>query len=111
MRPEGCWEVHGEVPITIFQSKVPSACEPNETLASSNSQIVQQSEVSPKSYHCQDRKLRQYNGPTRKGTRDPQIRQGQGARSHGEFDHLTDTEEVYQYFNKLGSEIKELQNL
>ena len=26
---------------------------------------------------------------------------------HGEFDHLTDTEEVYQYFNKLGSEIKE----
>ena len=27
---------------------------------------------------------------------------------HGEFDHLTDTEEVVQYFNKLGSEIKEL---
>jgi len=27
---------------------------------------------------------------------------------HGEFDHLTDTEEVYQYFNNLGSEIKEL---
>jgi dienelactone hydrolase len=26
---------------------------------------------------------------------------------HGEFDHLTDTEEVYQYFNKLGSEVKE----
>jgi dienelactone hydrolase len=27
---------------------------------------------------------------------------------HGEFDHLTDTEEVYKYFNKLGSGIKEL---
>jgi dienelactone hydrolase len=27
---------------------------------------------------------------------------------HGEFDHLTDTEEVYKYFNQLGSEIKEL---
>ena len=27
---------------------------------------------------------------------------------HGEFDHLTDTEEVYRYFNGLGSEIKEL---
>lgn len=27
---------------------------------------------------------------------------------HGEFDHLTDTEEVYEYFNRLGSEIKEL---
>ena len=27
---------------------------------------------------------------------------------HGEFDHLTDTEEVYRYFNRLGSEIKEL---
>jgi len=27
---------------------------------------------------------------------------------HGEFDHLTDTEEVYRYFNCLGSEIKEL---
>jgi alpha-beta hydrolase superfamily lysophospholipase len=26
---------------------------------------------------------------------------------HGEFDHLTDTEEVYQYFNHLASEIKE----
>ena len=26
---------------------------------------------------------------------------------HGEFDHLTDTEEVYQYFNNLASEIKE----
>lgn len=27
---------------------------------------------------------------------------------HGELDHLTDTEEVYKYFNNLGSEIKEL---
>jgi dienelactone hydrolase len=27
---------------------------------------------------------------------------------HGEFDHLTTTEEVYKYFNRLGSEIKEL---
>jgi dienelactone hydrolase len=27
---------------------------------------------------------------------------------HGEFDHLTTTEEVYQYFNNLGSKIKEL---
>jgi dienelactone hydrolase len=27
---------------------------------------------------------------------------------HGEFDHLTAIEEVYQYFNNLGSEIKEL---
>ena len=27
---------------------------------------------------------------------------------HGEFDHLTDTEEVHKYFNLLGSEIKEL---
>jgi dienelactone hydrolase len=27
---------------------------------------------------------------------------------HGEFDHLTNTREVYQYFNHLGSEIKEL---
>ncbi len=27
---------------------------------------------------------------------------------HGELDHLTSTEEVYQYFNRLGSEIKEL---
>ncbi len=26
---------------------------------------------------------------------------------HGEFDHLTSTEEVYRYFNRLGSEIKE----
>ena len=26
---------------------------------------------------------------------------------HGEFDHLTSTEEVYKYFNGLGSEIKE----
>jgi dipeptidyl aminopeptidase/acylaminoacyl peptidase len=26
---------------------------------------------------------------------------------HGEFDHLTNTEEVYRYFNNLGSEIKE----
>lgn len=27
---------------------------------------------------------------------------------HGEFDHLTNTELVYQYFNNLGSDIKEL---
>jgi alpha-beta hydrolase superfamily lysophospholipase len=27
---------------------------------------------------------------------------------HGEFDHLTDTEEVHRYFDRLGSEIKEL---
>ncbi|MFH1625876.1 MAG: prolyl oligopeptidase family serine peptidase [Pseudomonadota bacterium] len=27
---------------------------------------------------------------------------------HGEFDHLTNVNEVYQYFNNLGSEIKEL---
>ena len=27
---------------------------------------------------------------------------------HGEFDHLTNTEEVYKYFSRLGSEIKEL---
>ena len=27
---------------------------------------------------------------------------------HGEFDHLTTTEEVYRYFHRLGSEIKEL---
>jgi dipeptidyl aminopeptidase/acylaminoacyl peptidase len=27
---------------------------------------------------------------------------------HGEFDHLTDTEEVYQYFDRLASEVKEL---
>jgi dienelactone hydrolase len=27
---------------------------------------------------------------------------------HGEFDHLTNTGEVYQYFNRLGSEVKEL---
>ena len=27
---------------------------------------------------------------------------------HGEFDHLTNTAEVYRYFTKLGSEIKEL---
>lgn len=27
---------------------------------------------------------------------------------HGEFDHLTSTEEVYQYFSRLGSEVKEL---
>jgi len=27
---------------------------------------------------------------------------------HGEFDHLTDTEEVYRYFDRLGSEVKEL---
>ncbi len=26
---------------------------------------------------------------------------------HGEFDHLTDTEEVYRYFERLGSEVKE----
>ena len=27
---------------------------------------------------------------------------------HGEFDHLASTEEVYQYFNGLGSEVKEM---
>jgi dipeptidyl aminopeptidase/acylaminoacyl peptidase len=27
---------------------------------------------------------------------------------HGEFDHLTTTEEIYRYFNNLGSEVKEL---
>ncbi len=27
---------------------------------------------------------------------------------HGEFDHLTDTEEVYRYFENLASEVKEL---
>jgi dipeptidyl aminopeptidase/acylaminoacyl peptidase len=27
---------------------------------------------------------------------------------HGEFDHLTNTQEVYKYFTRLGSEIKEL---
>jgi dipeptidyl aminopeptidase/acylaminoacyl peptidase len=27
---------------------------------------------------------------------------------HGEFDHLTDTEETYKYFDHLGSEVKEL---
>lgn len=27
---------------------------------------------------------------------------------HGEFDHLTTTQEVYRYFNLLGSEVKEL---
>ena len=27
---------------------------------------------------------------------------------HGEFDHLTDTEEVHQYFDRLASEVKEL---
>jgi dienelactone hydrolase len=27
---------------------------------------------------------------------------------HGEFDHLTDTEEVYKYFDRLSSEVKEL---
>jgi dipeptidyl aminopeptidase/acylaminoacyl peptidase len=27
---------------------------------------------------------------------------------HGEFDHLTNTQEVYKYFSRLGSEIKEL---
>ena len=27
---------------------------------------------------------------------------------HGEFDHLTSTEEVYRYFNRIGSEVKEL---
>ena len=26
---------------------------------------------------------------------------------HGEFDHLTDTEEVYQYFDRLASDVKE----
>ncbi len=27
---------------------------------------------------------------------------------HGEFDHLTNTKEVYRYFDRLGSEVKEL---